>query len=125
MSLEYLDRAREARSLLAELEVLASYDAMRERAGHDYGCGQRASELRRRRLALEACGFELEGSEASALELAEAWRRVALPRYRRALTEARRSSLLHGRGTDGERTPTARRTLDTWRKLARVYGFEL
>lgn len=115
MSLEYLARAKEARKLLAELELLGAYDAMRERAGHDYGSGQRAGELIRRRRELEALGFDYSGADVSDAELEAAWRRVAVPRYRRALAPVERWGL----------TPSTRRTLETWRKLARVYGFEL
>ncbi len=118
--------ARDTGAELAELELLASYDAMRERAGFDYGCGHRARELRRRRRELEARGIDTrEPDTVSLAELGEAWRRIAIPRYRRALLDAQRSSVASGRGTAGLLTPTARRTLETWRRLARAYGFEL
>jgi hypothetical protein len=107
-------------ALVAELEVLGAYDAMRERAGHDYGAGQRAAELIRRRRELEARGIDRE--EFGPVELAElerAWRRLAVPRYRRARADSERF-LPHG-----TMTPSTRRTLETWRRLARVYGLEL
>jgi hypothetical protein len=103
----------DTRAELAELELLASYDAMRERAGYDYGAGQRAGELRRRRLRLEARGIDRDDAPAVELaELEQAWRRIAVPRMRRLELEQYRAD-----------TPATRRTLETWRRLERVYGF--
>lgn len=103
------------RRLRAELHVLERYDVFRSCAGHDYGCGQRAAELGRRRRELESLELGMP-TEAPTLEapreseLAEAWKAVGAPRLRRAEGETYRRE-----------TPSTRRTLATWRRVERLY----
>lgn len=92
--------------LVAELAVLERYDAEREIAGHDYGAGQRAAELMRRRRALEGVDRGLPTDR----ELVFAFEKVARPRIARITREAYRKT-----------TPATKRTLETWRKLEVEY----
>lgn len=101
-----------ARERLAELEVLERFDTLRQLAGHDYGSGQRAAELLRRRLELRSCGIIAGGArDAEAAELADAFERVGRPRMRRLELEGYRAG-----------TPASSRTLETWRRVARRYS---
>lgn len=105
------------RAELAELAVLTEYDRVRQRRGHDFGCGQRGAELMRRRRALrEKYGLDVYSALATVTlaELAQAWARVGAPRLRRAAGEDFRRE-----------TPSTRRTLEVWRTMARAYGAEL
>lgn len=104
--------ATHERALVAELALLERYDNLRVRVGHDYGCGQRAGELSRRRRELRAHG----GSELLTLtvtrdELEQAFERVGVERLRRAENDYR----LYG-------SQGAARTLATWRRMQLNYG---
>ena len=104
--------ADKRRSKLAELALLERYDQRREVAGHDYGSGQRGSELMRRARELHPAGrFEPELHEELAsvtpAELLAAFERVAAKRLRRVETDA----------NEWGWTPTAQRTARTWREL--------
>lgn len=95
---------------VAELEVLERFDAKRQAAGHDYGAGQRASELSRRRNELVGLGLRAGGEddpELTPAELLAAFDRVAGPRIKRLIAEDYR------RGT-----PATKRTIMTWRRLS-------
>lgn len=95
--------------LTAELLLLDWFDSMRERAGHDYGSGQRHAEIMRRRRVLSDMGVDVYGNvTATDAELLEAFRRVGDPRVRRLELESYRAH-----------TPSSSRTLDTWRRLER------
>lgn len=99
------------REQLAEYAVLHRFDELRERAGHDYGSGQRGAELIRRRRALGyASAFEVELVDELRLltagEVLAAFRRVGDPRIERLELETYR-----------KHTPASRRTLDTWHRL--------
>jgi hypothetical protein len=102
------------RELVAEYLLLDLYDDIRIGAGHDYGCGQRHAELRRRRHFLEGRGVDPSESLASLesvapAELADAFARVGRPR----LAQARR-------GFGGTaRTPASVRTIETWERVER------
>lgn len=102
----------EMRELQAEFIVLATFDQLREGAGHDYGAGQRVAELRRRRLHLREHGFhaELQVDDFMPAELHAAFFRVGVPRLRRIEREDYR-----------HHTPATRRTLDTWRRIERRF----
>jgi hypothetical protein len=64
--------------LRAELELLELFDRRRREQGRDYGSGQRAKELSRRRRELEP--YAEGATEASAEELFAAFLRVGKPR---------------------------------------------
>lgn len=112
------ERERELVRLVAELEVLERFDWLRQAAGHDYGAGQRANELMRRRRELDrdarrACS-ELEELEPTPARL-EAFERIGRPRAWRIIhPEAYRAT-----------TPASKRTLATWREVAAELGLEL
>lgn len=106
--LEEQEHARN-RERLAELRMLEDYDGMRLRRGYDYGNGQRAGELSRRRRELGE--LELELASPTPLELAEAWERIGPRRLRRAERDC------HSYGTR-----SARLTLECWRAIERRYG---
>lgn len=107
---------------LLELAILDRFDDVRRDLGHDYGNGQRASELMRRRRELQHSRFavlaewprldavlqelELDGDRRGD-ELGAAWARVARPRLERIAAEDFRRS-----------TPSTQRTLEAWRELA-------
>lgn len=93
-----------ARRLAAELEILLTYDA--RRAGwYDYGAGQRAKELSRRRRELHSLDPLGELEPPTPQEALEAFERVGRPRLRRL----ERESFRHGsRSTD--------RSVAAWRK---------
>lgn len=90
-----------ARKLAAELWILETYDALRS-GWYDYGAGQRAAELSRRRREL----VDVELDEPTPLELVEAFERVGRPRLRRLELETFR----HG-------TKSTTRSLEKWRRL--------
>lgn len=79
-------------SALAELVLLERFDTFRAGRGHDYGGGQRATELGRRRRELrrwDRLGHEpLSSTVAAGVvsldELVAAWERIARPRRKRA-----------------------------------------
>lgn len=100
---------------LAELEILERYDAMRERAGYDYGSGQRGAELmrRRRELDVEAPVYGESRRGVTMQELAAAFERVGRPRMARVAKEGYRSN-----------TPTTTRTRATWAKLERLVALD-
>jgi hypothetical protein len=108
-------RRDDVAGLLAEYAVLELFDDLREHAGHDYGCGQRGAELRRRRLALRDRGFDVELDrgllELGHDELVEAFERIGRPRLRRIELETYRHE-----------TPASRRTLRTWRRVEAELG---
>lgn len=115
------------RRLRLELEIVVEYDELRERAGHDYGCGQRGRELRNRRRELELARYALAGecftddeleAPATADELERVLERIILPRLERARRQPR-----------GDGTPPTIRTLETMLRrlelrLARVRRHE-
>lgn len=105
----------------AELLVLDAYNEHREAKGHDYGAGQRAGELLRRRRELapgapvtayvlaERESVRVDGATLipGTTELAEAARRLLMPRIQRVEREDYRRS-----------TPSTRRTLEAlWEVL--------
>lgn len=92
---------------IAELVVLQRFNVLRSRAGHDYGSGQRVAELIRRRQELGVDRYD--ELEATAAEQVAAFVRVGQPRLDRAAAQGERR---------GFETPTGRRTVETWRKLA-------
>lgn len=96
------------RRLAAELEILGRFDAMRQSAGHDYGAGQRAAELGRRSRALDGRDPLCKLEPPTDAELVAAFERIAQPRIARLVTESYRSQ-----------TPATKRTIETWRRLAR------
>ena len=113
-----------ARELCADLYILERFDRSRELAGHDYGSGQRARELRNRRFAIDSRPtFEMLDNPRiygfTDAELLEAFERVGRPKINRIEAEGYRSH-----------TPASRRTLRTWRRLetalrsAAKYGHE-
>lgn len=98
---------------LAEWTLLAHYDVLRSRLGHDYGSGQRGAELRRRRLRLQARGID-PPSYAATLDRAElerAYQRIGAPRLRRVELETYRAH-----------TPSSERTLKAWSAMRAKYG---
>lgn len=97
------------RELAAEYHVLDTFDTWRSGAGHDYGSGQRGAELRRRRRVVPSTGPYLP---FTADELAAAFERVGRPRLARAERDAARYANV---------APTARRTIETWRRLERRF----
>lgn len=105
-----------ALELVAELVVLERYDDLRTRLGHDFGGGQRAMELsRRRRVVLELAGgiaplVRLE-RELDPADLTRAYGRVGAARCRRARLEAERY------GSRGVLTTRA-----CWNQVEREYG---
>lgn len=101
----------------AELVILEKFDELRERAGHDYGSGQRFAEISRRRRELDLDGSVLHHGEivCSAAELADAFDRVGRPRLARAEDPGARR---------GFETPTSKRTVATWRTLERRIAAE-
>ena len=103
-------RDAEIRTLAAEYDVLAEYDATRSRLGHDYGSGQRGSELMRRRRELRALGFDVELEELNVTkeERSAAFERVGRPKLRRAEQETFRRE-----------TPATSRTLRAWAMVER------
>lgn len=101
------------RRKVAELALLEAFDLEREYAGHDYGSGQRGRELARYRLSLPA-GAHRDVAFVTVDEVVAVWPAIAEPRIARIVREDYRRS-----------TPATRRTLDTWKKLARRYGVEL
>ena len=93
----------------AELQVLSLYDSERHYLGHDYGNGQRARELGRVRReherALENVRVYRLEAHATAEQLTDAYRRLAVERTRR---QAR-----------GSATPeNALRAVTAWRAVA-------
>lgn len=110
-----------ARRLAADLTVLEYFDALRE-GWFDYGGGQRAKELSRRRRELrelvelraaigQAAGnLQILERRFGADELEQAFERVGRPRLRRL----ERESFRHGcRSTD--------RSIQCWRKTERHF----
>lgn len=95
---------RRARS--AELVIVEDFDAWRSAAGHDYGAGQRARELRRRRRELALVGGPVD--DLTPAELFAAFERIGPERIRRIEREDYR-----------RRTPATERTIRTWRSLER------
>jgi hypothetical protein len=91
-----------ARARLAELELLERYDWTRRRLGHDFGAGQRAHELSRRRRWL-ASNDTSDTRAATGLELLEAYVRIGRPRLARA--------------ESGPITAATARTIATWRNV--------
>lgn len=75
------------RRLEAELAILDLFDDVRHRLGHDYGGGQRARELGRRRYELQRLGARSDFGGALAelepVDLSAAWARVGAPRVAR------------------------------------------
>ena len=107
---------RTFRELRAEYAVLEQYDELRNRAGDDYGCGQRYAELRRRRWKLEELGAATPGWELdtpTADELALAFERVGRPRLTRACRDAVRFTPSAPRAT--------RETIRCWQRLERRF----
>lgn len=109
----------ELRAKMAELYIVDLFDTLRP-AHHDYGAGQRASELIRRRREVEALGGSTY-PDPSAFELDElvgAFDRVARPRIARLDRENYRAA-----------TAATRATRDGWlrveRSLARAARREL
>lgn len=94
------------RELWADYVILATYDELRSTAGHDYGAGQRAAELSRRRRNLPE-PLELE---LTPTELSDAFRRVAVPRIARLDREDFR-----------QHTQPTLRTLKTWERVRRLF----
>lgn len=103
-----------ARELAAELELLELYDVRRASQGHDYGCGQRAGELMRRRRELERLDPLGELEPPTREELDAAWHRVLLPRFERVKRDAEKW---------GESSNSIR-AVATFERLARVFGKE-
>lgn len=117
---------RRVRELAAELEVLDLYDALRS-GWFDYGGGQRAAELSRRRRELDAAAdtalhFDRDSAATSRFEyldeldvagdpteLLAAFERVARPRMRRL----ERESYRHG-------TKATNRSVATWRRTLTI-----
>lgn len=96
---------------LADYVVLDRFDTLRARAGHDYGNGQRGTELRNLRLELATL---VPGTESyafaelvTAIECREAFDRVSRPKIARLEGESYRRD-----------TPATRRTRETWYRLA-------
>jgi hypothetical protein len=93
----------------AELEVLYRFDELRTRLGHDYGCGQRRTELARRdhelgrlRRAVALAGVDTDDlADTTKAELEEAYRRLLAPRARRAARD--RARFIGGRGVGPDR----------------------
>lgn len=104
------------RRAAAELSILEAFNLVRLTLGHDYGNGQRAQELGRRRNELERLRSATRSYQIPEPELeptseirAAAWRRVGAPRLRRvAELESYRSH-----------TPATMRTLLAWRRVER------
>ncbi len=96
------------RAELAEYALLAEYDRLRQRLGHDYGCGQRGAELIRRRRRLQVAGADAHTGAATVTgaELGVAWRAVGAARLRRLELEPYRQG-----------TPSSRRSLAAWRQV--------
>lgn len=94
---------RSNRELLAELEILTTYDAIRQSRGHDYGGGQRAAELRRRRQSVEPN----LGEPLTVDELADAYDRVGRPRLERL-------------ERDAFGTASSNRSIAAWRTVAKL-----
>lgn len=110
------------RELAAELAVLSVFDLQRSIKGHDYGGGQRRTELGRRErrlpgtavtLAYHAAGVKLPesmlrdaGEPLTIDELRAAWETVGRPRLLRIERETYRRE-----------TPGTRRTLAAWREV--------
>lgn len=104
----------------AELEVLQNYNAKRQVAGHDFGCGQRGAELIRRRRALRELALRLEFDhehpesrigDPTGAELAAAFENIGRQRLKRAENDHRLYN-----------TSSSARTLSTWRRIERVYA---
>lgn len=96
------------RAELAELYVLETYDSIRTALGHDYGCGQRAAELSRRRRALTLRSSVVEPSRD---DITAAFERVGRPRLKRVLQEDYRRT-----------TPASSRTARAWKYVGRNCG---
>ena len=102
----------ELRELAADLAVLTMYDLLREISRFDFGSGQRARELNRRRREVESLlgqRHSVRLPELSARDLLDAFERVGAPRLARAYAETYRHS-----------TPSTTRTIDTWRRVRRM-----
>lgn len=99
------------RGVLAELVLLDTFDQLRTAAGHDYGNGQRGSELMRRRNAARELGLPYMPSldDVSGDELMAAYQRVGEPRLKRAERENYRRN-----------TPGTVRTVGAWEKVRRI-----
>lgn len=99
------ETAATRRRLELELAVLTVLDENRREVGHDYGAGQRAGELIRRRAAVKALDgnqwpdVEVLDSDVTAEELLEALRAIVEPREARLGREGYRAH-----------TPATRRT---------------
>lgn len=106
-------KTRTDNELLAEYFVLEQYDRRRSRLYGDYGNGQRARELARRRNELERRGIDLytNGLSVPSTDCAAAFERVGRPRLRRARANLNRY-----------RTRPARETFNAWTWVAGYYG---
>lgn len=100
----------ERRQKLAELAVLEQFDILRQATGHDFGAGQRAAELARRRRELRHPGSidVTDTLGATAEEMAEAFERVGRPRLARIEREDFR-----------RHTAATGRTFAAWTRLER------
>lgn len=105
----------------AELTILERFDDHRAYRYGDYGGGQRAGELSRRRHELERLATRLERyvdvaePDPTRDELRRAFQRVGLPRYRRLVREAERQQTYLGRG---RRTRPTGESIKAWQRLA-------
>lgn len=116
------EKAAAARKRAAELAILTRFDLVRHSLGHDYGGGQRRTELGRIERDLEpdlvsiayaaagitlpASMLERAGEPLTAVELEAAYQRVGAPRVARVGRESYRRS-----------TPGTTRTLRAWARL--------
>lgn len=107
-----LEARVDIRARAAELLVLDRFDTLRSKAGHDYGAGQRARELRALRRELEGYGLRLAEEDRTVVEpltageLLASFRRIASVKRDRIRREDYRRS-----------TPATQRTLRTWDRL--------
>lgn len=121
----HIEDQRRARRLAAELELLVEFHYQRERRRYDYGGGQRAKEITRRRRELAAAVNRHGVSSSEELivafrpwaagELRAAWLSVGAPRLARA---EREPGFRQG-------TRSGIYTVEAWRKIEEwVDGYE-
>lgn len=104
--IDEMKRTRRLRAEAAELEILRRFDGVRPISGHDYGSGQRFSEIARRARRLDNVDPRLLDGLTSD-ELVAAFYRIARRRFRRVVVDAEKWGW----------TKAAFGTAQAWRKL--------